>query len=157
MFSKRYMVFAMVSVSFLSSCYFISQQEQSEQSLNDQQLLEKGEIAHSNKEFQSAYNYYSKAIKANPRNAKAYSARAWIHSDLASLKAIHDLTKAIELEPGFSQAYYDRGISYQNLGICQKADLDYQSACKSGYKPACSQPKCSDSFKEITEEIIEVK
>jgi tetratricopeptide (TPR) repeat protein len=43
-------------------------------------------------------------------------------------KAIADFTKAVEIDPGFSDAYIDRGLCYFSQGEYTKAVLDYDRA-----------------------------
>ncbi|MBF0555264.1 MAG: tetratricopeptide repeat protein [Nitrospirae bacterium] len=47
-------------------------------------------------------------------------------------KAISNFTKAIELNPEFALAYYNRGISYFNLGWKDKAINDFKKAARLG-------------------------
>jgi tetratricopeptide (TPR) repeat protein len=44
-------------------------------------------------------------------------------------EAIEDLTRAIALEPGDAEAYYQRGLAYTLLGSQDKALSDYEQTC----------------------------
>ena len=43
-------------------------------------------------------------------------------------KAISDYTKAIEINPRFAEAYYNRGLAYGKKGQYDKAISDYTKA-----------------------------
>ena len=42
--------------------------------------------------------------------------------------AIQDYTKVIQLEPNFTNAYYNRGVAYSNKGELDLAIQDYTKA-----------------------------
>ncbi|MGI9568229.1 MAG: tetratricopeptide repeat protein, partial [Desulfobulbia bacterium] len=44
--------------------------------------------------------------------------------------AIKSLSTAIELDPRFFQAYYNRGIAYNKIGELNKAVLDIEKAAR---------------------------
>ena len=48
-------------------------------------------------------------------------------------QAINDFNKAIELDSNFLDAYYDRGISKQNLKDHKEAITDFNKAIELGY------------------------
>ena len=39
-----------------------------------------------------------------------------------------DFTKAIELDPDYGEAYFNRGLAFSDLGQTQKASADFQKA-----------------------------
>ena len=43
-------------------------------------------------------------------------------------KAIANYTKAIELQPDYAEAYYNRGLAYRNKATFDKAIADYDKA-----------------------------
>ena len=45
-------------------------------------------------------------------------------------KAIADYTEAIRLDPKFAEAYYNRGVAYENKGEYDKAIADYTEAIR---------------------------
>jgi tetratricopeptide (TPR) repeat protein len=65
----------------------------------------------------------TKAIAANPSNAKAYLKRGNVYLDFADLdedanernadidRAIKDFSRAIELQPNLANAYFSRGAA----------------------------------------------
>ena len=77
----------------------------------------------------SAISNYSKAIKINPKFAKAYNNRgiAYIWKKQYDL-AIADFNKAIELDPKNGKAYNNRAIVYSYQGETDKARQDLQKA-----------------------------
>lgn len=64
-------------------------------------------------DFDSAFDYFSRAIEKNPIYAEAYLYRGLSQIELEEYsEAIRDLTIAIELDPAFSdQAHYFRGVA----------------------------------------------
>ncbi len=64
-------------------------------------------------DFDSAFDYFSRAIEKNPIYAEAYLYRGLSRIELEEYsEAIRDLTIAIELDPAFSdQAHYFRGVA----------------------------------------------
>ncbi len=40
-------------------------------------------------------------------------------------QALADFNRAIQISPQHAQAYYNRGLAYQNLGQQQQADADF--------------------------------
>lgn len=80
-----------------------------------------------------AIDNYSKAIKIDPKFAKAYNNRgaAYILKKQYDL-AIADFTKAIELDPKNGKAYHNRAIVYSYQGETDKALQDLQKARRLG-------------------------
>jgi tetratricopeptide (TPR) repeat protein len=76
-----------------------------------------------------AIDNYSKAIKINPKFAKAYNNRgiAYIWKKQYDL-AIADFNKAIELDPKNGKAYNNRAIVYSYQGETDKARQDLHKA-----------------------------
>ena len=65
---------------------------------------------------------YSKAIKVNPNDAKAYVNRGVVYRNRQqSTLALSDFNRAIEIDPNFAEAY-------MNLGILHAEQRDYQQA-----------------------------
>ncbi|MBU0548658.1 MAG: tetratricopeptide repeat protein, partial [Candidatus Omnitrophica bacterium] len=44
------------------------------------------------------------------------------------LEAISDFSKAIQIDPNFSQAYHGRAVAYLNMDNLQQAGLDFEKA-----------------------------
>lgn len=71
---------------------------------------------------------YTAAIKANPKNAKAYADRAAAYMNLNQYdQAIEDSTKAISLDANSKYAYFTRMAAYTALHNNDKARLDRQT------------------------------
>lgn len=73
--------------------------------------------------------FADKAIKSDPYQFMGYFARAcaW-DAKKEKDKAIENYTKAIELNPDFADAYYNRGLVLQSKKEQQKATIDFENA-----------------------------
>jgi tetratricopeptide (TPR) repeat protein len=94
-----------------------------------EEFFEQGKKYSSAENADKAIDNYSKAIKINPKLAKAYNNRgiAYIWKKQYNL-AIADLTKAIELDPQNGKAYNNRAIAYSYEGENSKALQDLHQA-----------------------------
>ena len=73
-----------------------------------------------------AISHYDRAIKLNPKSAKAYSNRGGAHLLLNEhSRAISDFNDAIEINPEFTSACHNRGNAYLDSGQYAKAIRDY--------------------------------
>lgn len=73
--------------------------------------------------------YAEKAIAADPFNYIGYFARALVWANREKyINAVIDFSKAIELNMDFADAYYNRGLAWQNLNDKQKATADFDIA-----------------------------
>jgi tetratricopeptide (TPR) repeat protein len=94
-----------------------------------EEFFEQGKKFTSVENADQAIENYSKAIKINPKFAKAYNNRgiAYIWKKQYDL-AIADLSKAIELDPKNGKAYNNRAVVYSYQGEADKARQDLQKA-----------------------------
>lgn len=73
--------------------------------------------------------YYSKMIKADSRNYRAYNNRGNEYERRGHHElAIADYSRAIDIRPDFSLAYINRGNAYQKEGEYERALADYNRA-----------------------------
>lgn len=82
-------------------------------------------------EFDDAKDAFQKAISLNPLSAHYHYSLGQLlqdYSDLdgAWMEAVHEFTKAIELDPYYIEAWYDRGSLYDKRGELEKACHDFQ-------------------------------
>jgi tetratricopeptide (TPR) repeat protein len=69
---------------------------------------------------------YTKAIEANPRDAKAYFLRGQAYSEKGQYdQAIADFTRALEINPTDTEAYLNRGHAYIDKKQYDRAISDY--------------------------------
>ncbi len=94
-----------------------------------EEFYENGKKLSSVEQADQAIDNYSKAIKINPKLAKAYNNRgvAYIWKKKYYL-AIADFSKAIELDPKNGKAYNNRAIAYSYEGETDKALKDLKKA-----------------------------
>lgn len=82
--------------------------------------------AHKARLQMAAAGVYDKAIKLNPKFAKALMARADTRLELKQFKlAIEDFDKVIELDPKYGGAYNDRGLANVSLSNYYDAIEDF--------------------------------
>ncbi|XP_072338302.1 small glutamine-rich tetratricopeptide repeat-containing protein alpha-like isoform X1 [Scyliorhinus torazame] len=90
--------------------------------------------------YQSAVDYYSKAIELNPSNAVYYCNRAAALSKLGNYTgAVQDCEKAIAFDPSYSKAYGRMGLALASLNKYSEA-VDY-------YKKALELDPENESYK----------
>jgi tetratricopeptide (TPR) repeat protein len=74
---------------------------------------------------------FTEALRLDPKNATAYSNRAYVYSGKGDTdRAIADLTEAIRLDPKFVKAYSNRGVAYSGKGDTDRAIADYNEAIR---------------------------
>lgn len=86
-----------------------------------------------NKNYQAAYDNYTKAIKKTVKNkielSVLYYKRGESLSGLAQMDdAIKDFNTAISLNPKFAEAYWDRGVTYDNKKNYRQGLADFKKA-----------------------------
>jgi len=82
--------------------------------------------------FQKAIRLFSAAISKNPQMAEAYVARGCVHLYFGNRHdlAIADHSKAIELRPGYAEAYLHRADTFYDNGDTEQAVTDCNAALK---------------------------
>ena len=81
--------------------------------------------------FDLAREALQKAIELNPLNANYHYVLGqlledWTGLDGAWEKAIHEFTRAIELDPSYIEAWYNRGLLYEKMEDLEKACEDFE-------------------------------
>jgi tetratricopeptide (TPR) repeat protein len=94
-----------------------------------EEFFEQGKKYSTAENADKAIDYYNKAIKIDPKLAKAYNNRgiAYIRKKEYYL-AIADFNKAIKLDPNDGKPYNNRAIVYSYLGEIDKARQDLYKA-----------------------------
>jgi tetratricopeptide (TPR) repeat protein len=96
---------------------------------NAEKFFEEGKKIASVKNADQAIDKYSKAIKINPKFAKAYNNRGIAYMWKKQFdRAVADFNKAIELDPKNGKAYNNRAIVYSYQGETDKALKDLKKA-----------------------------
>ena len=81
--------------------------------------------------FNTAIEYFNKAIEINPNDKYGYFNRANAYLRLKEHQnAINDYNKVIELDPTYSEAFFNRGLIYYDLKLYNKAINDYSIVLK---------------------------
>lgn len=110
--------------------------------------LELTAVAHNNRgvayynlqEIDQAIADYNEAIRLDPDDASTFNNRGVVYADLGHLRlAINDYSQAILRDPNLMVSYYARGLAYEASGQWPLARLDWLTACKMGYLPACER------------------
>ncbi|MBF2067606.1 MAG: tetratricopeptide repeat protein [Calothrix sp. C42_A2020_038] len=80
-------------------------------------------------DLHSATNYFTLAIRLNPKSELAYFNRGCTCGKNGdNLGAVHDFSNVVRLNPSNAQAYVNRGIAYHNLGYEQAGLSDLRTA-----------------------------
>jgi tetratricopeptide (TPR) repeat protein len=97
--------------------------------IKSEEFFEQGKKYSSVENADLAIANYNKAIKINPKFAKAYNNRGIAYTFKKQYDlAIADFSKAIELDPKNGKAYNNRAIVYAYQGEADKARQDLQKA-----------------------------
>ncbi|MFA6004559.1 MAG: tetratricopeptide repeat protein [Elusimicrobiota bacterium] len=92
--------------------------------------------------FGSAVRDLSEAISLDPKNASLFHLRGRAHREQGEITAaISDLYQATTLRPSLGEAFHERARAYLQDGDPKFAHEDYRTACRLGFKPACSEAK----------------
>ncbi len=94
-----------------------------------EELLKKADSSKNEGDYTTAFDYYTKALKLNPRIASAYYNRGiiWgINGDYD--QAISDFTEALKIAPRIPMAYYYRGVAWGKKNDSDRAVIDYTKA-----------------------------
>jgi tetratricopeptide (TPR) repeat protein len=89
--------------------------------------------------WQNSITLYDHTLKVTDYNWLILNNIGFAYNDLGNYRqAIEDLSRAIEIKPGFAEAYNNRGIAYKGLGNYKLAIEDYNRAIeiKPGYAEA---------------------
>ncbi|RDB28593.1 Serine/threonine-protein phosphatase 5 [Hypsizygus marmoreus] len=98
---------------------------------NSERLKTLGNALHIKGQYKQAYQKYSEAIKADPKNAILWANRA--ASALAMkeyLDAVTDAEKATDLDPTYAKAWGRQGTAYHAIGTWNKAIQCFTTALK---------------------------
>ena len=82
------------------------------------------------KRYQEAFACYDSILKIDPTFFAAYFNKGFVNLEyLQNYQAgIDEFTKAITAYPAYYQAYYNRGLCYESLGLKASAESDYRTA-----------------------------
>jgi tetratricopeptide (TPR) repeat protein len=90
-----------------------------------------GDSLREKEHYAAAITAYTKALKLDPKCAKAYCGRGRAYGASHNLdKAIADLNEAIRLDPKDARAYNGRGACYWDKGQCDKALIEFDEAIR---------------------------
>lgn len=84
---------------------------------------------HRNKDYFTALEYYEKAQKLDPGNARIHNNRALIYKEMGRLQdAIGELLQAVRLDPAYVKAYNNLGLLYYQFGDGMRAIRNFEKA-----------------------------
>jgi len=112
--------------------YFIDKYKTIDKAKADE-YFENAVDAEDRKKYTEALSWYNKSIEENPDNKVAYHRRGFlkltkldINEDVA-LSAYKDFCRVIRLDPGYTIAYFHRGVVFGYLGDKSLAARDFRS------------------------------
>jgi tetratricopeptide (TPR) repeat protein len=121
------------------------------ENLTAYEWFSKGYEASTLKLWDKAIEYWTNAIKLNPKYDDAYNNRGVAYGKKGLYnEAIEDYTKAIELNPKDADAYNNRGLAYKKKGLHSEAIENYTKAIKINPKDAKAF-----KFKVLVQHLIE--
>jgi tetratricopeptide (TPR) repeat protein len=89
--------------------------------------VSRGDAAMAKKNWDTAIEEYSEAIRLDPRFGRAYCGRGTAYLKKRDFDAaIADYSEAIRMNPTFAAAYYSRGLAYVEKGKFDEAIADYK-------------------------------
>ncbi len=84
---------------------------------------------HKSGKLKDAIDFYSEAIRKNPKSAEAYNWRGIAYDDLGETdKALQDFDTAIDISPNYADAYNNRGEIRRKKKMYREAVSDYSKA-----------------------------
>jgi tetratricopeptide (TPR) repeat protein len=90
------------------------------------ELIKRGKELLEQKQYYEASKMFDAAVKADPASSEAYCYRGKLALDDA--QGMADLGKAIELRPGYAEAYFERGLKHDLANNSAAALADYNKA-----------------------------
>ena len=98
---------------------------------NIKALSFKAAILSNNQEYEKSNQLYSKIIKLDPKQDKAYEGRGWCFYIIGKYEeAINNFSEAVKINKNNDTAYSGRGLSYIEIGNKIKAKTDFSNALK---------------------------
>jgi tetratricopeptide (TPR) repeat protein len=83
--------------------------------------------------WQDSITLFNHILKVTDNNWLAYNSRGVAYKDLGNYKqAIEDYGRAIEIKPGYADAYYNRGVNYLTHGDNISGCRDARKVCELG-------------------------
>lgn len=128
-------------------------------------LKDKGNVAFKEQDWNTAIELYTRAIELNPKEKTFYTNRAqvWLESSTrymndqlissptqAQIKveayglAIADATKAIELDPSFTKAFYRRAVAHTAILRHHDALKDWKTVVRKNPNDAGAKAQCAE-------------
>ncbi len=88
-----------------------------------------GYAARKKGDYQTAIQFYSKALEVWPQHFKALFNRGFAYDKLSDFdSAIADYTRAIQIDPRNAYTYYNKGISLDRKGLYDDAVVSFSKA-----------------------------
>lgn len=86
-----------------------------------------------------ALDTYAQLIALEPKNIRAYEARAFYYLKLnRTSDALADFSALLAIKPDYAAGYLSRGLVYSQLNQPERAAADYKAACTLGDSSGCS-------------------
>ncbi len=87
-------------------------------------------------EYNMAIADFKSCVEKNPTYSNCINRLAMAYRDIGDYaQALPYHNQAIEISPTRADFYWERGITYQNMGDTEKANTDFQKARDLGYTP----------------------
>ncbi|XP_013374742.1 PREDICTED: dnaJ homolog subfamily C member 7 isoform X4 [Chinchilla lanigera] len=107
---------------------------------------EQGNAYYAKKDYNEAYNYYTKAIDTCPKNASYYGNRAATLMMLGRFReALGDAQQSVRLDDGFVRGHLREGKCHLSLGNAMAACRSFQRALELDHKNAQAQQEFNNA------------
>ncbi len=92
--------------------------------------FDKGLFLFMNKEYEEAIPYFKKVVSENLMNAEAHYYLGVCYRHTRNMRAIDELKAAIDINPGYAEAFYELGLTYNDFKLFKKAVEAFDSALR---------------------------
>ena len=132
-----YLVPFLLGEAELKAANWKAAQEAMERSLKlnpnfDQAMTALARAFHQQNQDEQALQWVEKAIKANPKNLRAWYQKGWISVKADPDGAMAAFEKALEIQPGFAMAHRDLGMILLQKGRYKEAATHLEQAAELG-------------------------
>ena len=118
------------------------------------ETLDEARLAQQAKRPHACIADYTKALKTYPRLVSAYAGRAACYGSVDAAASVHDLNRALDLDPGDPALLLQRAVADRRSGDLGAAEQDYHSAANAPAATAAEMLQAVDGLIAIDQVAI---